>query len=266
MSFFYVLAVGAAVLGAIFGSFLNALLFRFNTGRGFFGSMGGRSHCMSCGATLTVRDLVPIFSYLFLRGRCRTCGSKISMQYPLVELAAALLSCMLFVSFFPQDSTLWAAQNVVHYAFWLVVWLDILFIVVYDWRHMIIPWSASILLVLLSVALLPMYPPDFTALAAGPLLAAPLFFISLISWGRWMGWADSIFELSLGWILGLSRGATGLLLAIWIGAIVGIGLIALRKSGTMTLKSEIPFGPFLALGAAIAFFFHVDFFATLSLF
>lgn len=266
MSPLYVLAVGAAVLGAILGSFLNALLFRCNTGRGFWRGMAGRSHCMSCGVTLTTRDLVPIFSYLFLRGRCRSCGSKISLQYPLVEIAAAILSLMLFATFFPNDPTLWDGSTVVHYAFWLIVWLDILFIVVYDWRHMIIPWSSSILLIVLSVALLPMYPPNVMALIAGPLLAFPLFFISLISWGRWMGWADSIFELSLGWILGLSAGATGLLLAVWIGAIVGIGLIALRKSGTMNLKSEIPFGPFLALGAAIAFFFHVDFFATLSFF
>lgn len=78
-----------------------------------------------------------------------------------------------------------------------------------------------------------------------------------------MGWGDSGLELSLGWLLGLTAGLTALVLAFWIGALVGIALIILKKG--LTIKSEVPFAPFLVLGALIVHFFHVDFFTTLPL-
>jgi leader peptidase (prepilin peptidase)/N-methyltransferase len=249
--------VGALLLGAILGSFINALVYRFNTGRG----MGGRSRCMQCNHTLAPQDLVPVFSFLVLRGRCRYCHSKISYQYPLVEAAAAALSLGTYL-LHPEP---WA------YAFWLVVWMTLLFVVVYDIRHTVIPWSASILLLGLAVLSLGIqFEPGFAAfqpttldLLAGPILALPLFLFSLVSRGTWMGWGDSGLELSLGWLLGLTAGLTALVLAFWIGAVVGIALIWVKKG--LTMKSEVPFAPFLVLGALIAHFFHVDFFTTLPL-
>jgi len=95
-------------------------------------------------------------------------------------------------------------------------------------------------------------------------LALPLFLLSAVSKGRWMGWADSVLELSLGAFLGLSAGATALMLAFWSGAIVGILLLILPRIFSRlhffryTIKSEMPFAPFLVLGAALAYFFHVD--------
>lgn len=246
----------AAVLGAIAGSFINALSYRFNTGRG----MGGRSYCDTCGHTLAVADLVPIFSYLFLRGRCRYCGARISIQNPLVEVAAALLSLGAYI-LHPQ---------ILGFAFWFVTFMVMLFIVVYDLRHTIIPWSCSILLMVLAFSSLFLHMgdtltitmPTLWALLAGPLLALPLFLLSLISGGRWMGWGDSGLELSLGWLLGLSMGASALMLAFWIGAAVGIVLIVLKKG--LTMRSELPFAPFLVLGMFLAYFFHVDFFSSLA--
>lgn len=251
----HVLQIGAFCLGVILGSFLNALVFRFNTGRGFFRSMNGRSRCMHCRHTLGALDLIPLFSYLALGGRCRYCRARVSVQYPLVELCAGVLSLLLWIQF---------SSNIFLYTLWLLVWLIILFIVVYDVRHMIIPWSASLTLLVFALLLLVVgerY--DMWSLIAGPALALPLFLISLVSHGKWMGWADSLFELSLGWLLGFTVGLTGLMLAIWSGALVGIGIMWVSKRATITMKSEIPFAPFLALGAALAFFFHVDFFPTL---
>jgi prepilin signal peptidase PulO-like enzyme (type II secretory pathway) len=82
-----------------------------------------------------------------------------------------------------------------------------------------------------------------------------------------MGWGDSALELSLGWFLGLSLGLTAFMLAFWSGAFVGIVLLAASRLGFFgyTIKSELPFAPFLVLGAALAYFFHVDFFSTISL-
>lgn len=256
------LAIWAFGVGVIFGSFLNALLFRFNTGK----SMGGRSRCMGCNHTLHALDLVPILSYVYLRGKCRYCGARVSLQYPLVEAVAGVLSIKIFFLFYP---------NLYVWAFWLLVWLFILFIVVYDLRHKIIPWSASLPLILLAfVSVCIPGIPELRVIVAGPLLALPLFLLSLVSNGRWMGWADSVFELSLGTMLGASLGASALLMAVWSGAFIGLLLIVLQRftpkgqshkgEGGFTIHSEIPFAPFLALGAAIAFFFHVDFFSTFS--
>ncbi len=248
--------VGAFVLGCILGSFLNAILFRFNTGRS---ALRGRSRCMRCGHTLHAVDLVPVFSYIFLRGRCRYCSARMSWQYPIVELMGGVLALWLGVFFW---------NSPLLYVYWLLVWFLVLFIVVYDLRHMIIPWSASLPLLALAlgyigVPYVTQSAPavEWLPLAAGPLLALPLFSISLISRGRWMGWADSLFELSLGWLVGLTQGLTALLLSIWVGAAVGIVVLVVSKR--VTMKSEIPFAPFLALGAALVFFLHVDFFTTL---
>ena len=261
--FSVILACGAVGLGVIFGSFLNALLFRFNTGKG----MGGRSRCMRCNHALSALDLVPLISYLCLRGRCRYCGTNISWQYPLVEALAGALSLGIFL-LYPLQPLL--------YAFWLFVWLTILFIVVYDARHMILPWSSSLLLLFLSVVFLVCSHAAVLDLCAGLVLALPLFLLSLVSRGRWMGWADSLFELSLGNLLGLSMGGTALLFGVWAGAAFGLLLIAAQRltptyrshkgAQGFTIQSEIPFGPYLALGAAIVFFFHVDLFSTFSLF
>lgn len=223
--------------------------------------MGGRSKCMTCGHTLRAIDLVPVLSFLFLRGKCRYCHAKISPQYPLVEIAAAGISLLTYLAH-PAPAA---------YAFWLLVFLILIFIVVYDMRHTVIPWSASgALLVLALLSLFVSFDPPFSvfyppllSLIAGPILALPLFLFSAVSAGRWMGWGDSGLELSLGWLLGLTAGLTALVLAFWIGALVGIALIILKKG--LTIKSEVPFAPFLVLGALIVHFFHVDFFTTLPL-
>jgi leader peptidase (prepilin peptidase)/N-methyltransferase len=151
----------------------------------------------------------------------------------------------------------------------------LLFIVLYDVKHTIIPWSASGLLAVLaflhlfvSFDPLQLVVPDMWAILSGPILALPLFLLSLVSMGRWMGWGDSPLELSLGWLLGLTLGVAGLMLAFWIGAIVGIALVLLSRVGFFgyTIKSELPFAPFLVLGAAIALFCHVTLFSSLYLF
>jgi prepilin signal peptidase PulO-like enzyme (type II secretory pathway) len=245
---FILLATGAGILGAILGSFLNALLFRYNTGRSV---LRGRSRCMHCGRTLNALDLVPVLSYLALRGKCRYCHSKVSIQYPLVEIAGVILAALVYL------------QNPDPFAFalWLAIWMTLLFVFVYDLKHKVIPWEASGLLA--ALALLHLWSLGFGSwsLVAGPILAAPLFLLSLVSGGRWMGWGDSALELGLGWMLGVTAGLSAFVFAFWTGAVVGIGLLALSKG--ITMKSEVPFAPFLIAGAAIAYFCNVDIFQTL---
>ncbi len=248
--------VFVAGLGVILGSFLNALLFRFNTGRSV---LKGRSACMRCGHTLGGLELVPLLSFIFLRGRCRHCAARISWQYPLVEALAGLLAVLVYLQ---TDATVW-------FAYWLAVWLVLLFIVVYDLRHFIIPWSASLMLMGLALGgvLLATAGQPGGAMGewwAGPALGAPLLLISLVSRGRWMGWGDGILQLSLGWLLGISLGLTALLLAFWAGAVVGVVLLLMAKN-RYTMRSEVPFAPFLIAGCAAAYFLHVDLFPYLPL-
>lgn len=240
-----------AGLGAIAGSFLNALLFRYRTGRS---ALHGRSACMHCKETLRPLDLVPVFSYIFLGGKCRYCKSRLSMQYLLVELAAAGLCVLTYLKF--QDPLLWGLS--------FFVWMVLLFIVVYDLRHGVIPWSASILLALGAAAHAALGGALLPALIAGASLAAPLILISLLSQGRAMGWGDGPLEFGLGVLLGLGAGFSALLVAFVAGACVGILLVTLSRR--YTIKSEVPFAPFLVFGAACAFFLNVSIFALIPAF
>jgi len=240
----FVLVAGA--IGLIAGSFLNALLFRYNTGKSV---LLGRSACMRCATELSAIDLVPVLSFVFLRGKCRHCSTRISWQYPAVELSAAALSVLVFLE---HSAPLW-------FAYWFLVWMVLLFVVVYDLRHKIIPWSASLVLLALVI--------PYALLAGtwwGIVLGVPLLLVSFASGGRWMGWGDGMLELSLGGMLGLTAGFTALLIAFWSGAFVGILLLLLSKN-RYTMKSEVPFAPFLIAGAAVAYFFHVDLFSYLPI-
>lgn len=242
------LIVAAGALGAILGSFLNALLYRYNTG---LSVMRGRSTCTRCGHTLAAVDLVPILSFIVLRGRCRYCHTRISWQYPVVESAALVLAVATYY-LYPEPGS---------FAFWLAVHLVLLFVLVYDLRHKIIPTEALLLLLAAACGHLLYIQSPLHDYLAGILLALPLFLFSLVSKGRWMGWGDAPLQLALGMLLGLSMGLTALFLSFWMGAVVGIGLILLAKGYRM--KSELPFAPFLIAGFWVAHFFHVDFFPLL---
>ncbi len=243
--------VVVAILGAILGSFLNALLFRYQTGRSV---MRGRSQCMSCAHTLFWYDLIPVVSWLMLCRRCRYCRTKISVQYPLVELAAAALALGVFL----------LHPELLRFALDTALWMVLLFVFVYDLRHQVIPWPALWIVAALGFASFLLYSDlSLWSFFAGPLVALPLLAISVVSRGRWMGWGDGLLEVGLGWLLGLSAGYSALAVAFWSGALVGIGLLGLSKA--YTIKSEVPFAPFLILGAGVAYFFHVDFFQALPL-
>ncbi len=206
---------------------------------------------MRCGHALGAPDLIPIMSYLALRGRCRYCGVRISPQYPLVEAAAGALALGTWFVY-PEPAAFFLAYT---------VHLTLLFIFVYDLRHQIIPVPALALLLLFAGAYLSYAAPVPHNLFAGVALAAPLLMLALVSRGRWMGFGDAPLMLALGSFLGLSAGLTAFMLAFWLGACVGIVLLVVHKGYRM--KSEVPLAPFLIVGAWATHFFHVDFFPNL---
>jgi leader peptidase (prepilin peptidase)/N-methyltransferase len=249
------------ILGLIIGSFLNVVILRFNTDR----SLGGRSGCMSCMNKLTWYELIPVFSFLGLRGRCKNCKAKISIQYPIVEFLTGLIFALLFLKF--QDifflNTLIFSFT---YAFYAVAFSLLMVIAVYDFRHKIIPDVLSLVLAIFAFVGLfffnsyGFYPhiPSILEFSSGLIIAAPFAFFWLVSSGKWMGLGDAKLAVGLGWLLPLSQALSGVVIGFWIGAIVGMTLVLFSKKHGM--KTEIPFAPYLVLGAFLAFIFGLNLF------
>ena len=247
------------IFGSIIGSFLNVLILRY--GNGVLKS--SRSKCFSCGHTLDPSDLIPIFSFLFLGGKCRYCGSKISIQYPLVEFFTALSFLLTYLKLG------WSLETL----FYWVIWSIFIAIFVYDLKHKIIPNGLVYILIVLSllkiifIIWLGFNEDLFWLILSGPIIASPFALLWLVSRGRWMGFGDAKLALAIGWLLGLSQAFSALILAFWIGAIVGLLLVFLSKMTLLsqkfknfTIKSEIPFAPFLIIGTAIIFWGDIDIF------
>lgn len=238
------------VCGAIVGSFLNVVIMRFGTGRG----LGGRSGCGTCGRTLSALDLVPIVSFVFLRGRCRTCHTRLSWQYPLVELLTALIFLAVGTGAFTG----------VHIPLaFIIVSLGIC-IGVYDAYHMRIPvvWNYS--LVAISVVYVLLGPVDALPSAFfGLCCVAGLFLLTYVaSRGRVLGFGDVILAVSIGLLLGPVDG----LFAVWLACVIGslFGLYELvrgtvRSRGHGIIGHQIPFGPFLIAGFFLVFLGYLSF-------
>ncbi|MBI2627470.1 prepilin peptidase [Candidatus Nomurabacteria bacterium] len=130
----FLLLVIFFILGLIIGSFLNVIIYRLNTARSF----GGRSACMSCQNRLCWYELIPLFSFLGLGGRCRSCKTKISIQYPLVELATGLIFALLF---FKLQDVFYTNSLVffITYDYFALLFSLLLVIATYDLKHKIIP-------------------------------------------------------------------------------------------------------------------------------
>ena len=270
------------LVGVCVGSFLNCVVYRLESGK----SLKGRSFCPHCKHTLVWTDLFPVFSFLFLGGKCRYCKKKISWQYPLVELATGVIFLLIFLVSLrtsPQASV--AIQGMcakpldcfvapllaMTFLFYVTSALIIVFI--YDLKHYIIPdkvlfpaigivavYRIFENLVILNWALNSNFKfqiSNFTSLF-GYLLAAVIasgFFLAifLVTRGRGMGFGDVKLAVLMGLLLGLPNVLAALFLAFFFGAIIGVILMIFgKKSAGWRMKSEIPFGPFLIAGTFIA--------------
>ncbi len=275
------------LFGAAIGSFVTVVANRYNTGLSFW---RGRSFCFSCNTELTRADLVPIFSFLFLRWKCRYCNDKIPKETIFVELLMGGLSVLaalksgLFDFFITQSA--FSALLATHYLLLTAIFAIILLISIYDLKHFIIPDSFLILFFILALFhnLLPFLSSFYFAPLSSQLLSLslsgialtlPFLLIFLISRGRWLGFGDVKYIAVIGFFLGIIQGVSAVILAFWIGAVFSIGLLLLKKikshinlpmlPNNLTIKSEIPFGPFLSVGILISFYFGLDLFQIESL-
>lgn len=265
------------IFGAIVGSFLNVVAYRFKTGKKF---IYGRSFCMSCGKSLRWYELIPIFSFLFLRGRCSRCKSRISPQYLFVEIATGLLFVMVLYKFLPFFVfSPWVTSLLIILN--LVVFCLLLLILIYDIRHKIIPNNFVYPFIVISFLLLFINPfpggpvfilPSWQSLIAGPVLALPFVLLWLFSKGRLMGLGDGKLILGIGWCLGLSAGLFSLIVGFWVGALTSLLLIVFPKKlfgfkkRNFNLKSEIPMAPFLIVSMVITYLFSLDMSCLMKIF
>jgi leader peptidase (prepilin peptidase)/N-methyltransferase len=245
------------VLGAIIGSFLNVVILRFGTGTSF---VSGRSKCFSCGHGLSWHDLFPIVSFLLLGGKCKYCGSKISKQYFFVEFLTAVLFLASGIFIGVPASTL---PGILFFLSLIIICFYIV-IAVYDMHHKIIPdvlsYSVAGVALVYTTIIIFSGAHDYGRFLAGIYCALPFFLLWLVSRGEWMGLGDAKLALSVGWWLGISAGFASLCLAVWSGAIIGIFILIAERLKTKSFRfgrHEMPFGPFIILGAIAAYLFGI---------
>ncbi len=228
--------------GAIIASFTTVLTERIYTGQNYW---TGRSRCNSCARVLGVIDLIPILSWLSFRGRCRTCRSKIPGLYTIGEAALGTV--------FAAGGYMFGFTPVL--AVFLVFSVVLFFTVIYDLRHLIVPIGSSVALIVLALA--------FTGMRYGVMLSLPIglvaaiialgfFLLYALSRGRAMGLGDTPVAFACALVAG-NQAFPGLLYSFWIGALIGIAILVLRRGGPK-MGIEVPFVPFLAVGFLLALF------------
>ena len=262
--FWYIL-VSIFILGVIIGSFLNCVIWRSYANES---AARGRSYCPKCRHQLKSSDLVPLFSFLALGGRCRYCKEKISIQYPLVEAATGVFfvaAALVFApAIFSGDFDFIKCSQLLSY--WLIL-SSLMVIFVADLRWYFIP-DGAVISGLAGAVILRFLQFNETASLLGqsvsaaesifnPLLSAIFaasFFLALflVSRGTWMGFGDVKYAFLMGLTLGFPDILVGLFLAFFFGAILGLGLVAGKRK---KMSSQIPFGPFLVAGTLAALFF-----------
>lgn len=245
------------VIGSIFGSFFNVLIYRLP--RETFWQYQ-RSHCPHCEQTIPFYLNIPIISFVLLRGRTACCQQKLAWQYPLVELSAALLVAGLFfyAPFFSTEHGI-DHNQLMRYLHASIFCSLLLVASVIDLHHMIIPDEISLSMVVLTPLVVYLHPElDWRSAAIGVVLGGGIIYA--IAWAYrllrgkiGMGMGDVKLLAGIGGWLGWQAVLPTLLYASLLGTLTALALIPLSKK-RYNLQSALPFGPFLALGAVLHLF------------
>lgn len=253
-----------AVLGLALGSFTNALVWRIykqsknkkSKQRDEYSIMKGRSMCTSCGHQLSAADLVPVLSWTALKGKCRYCKKPISWQYPAVELLTAALFVVSYL-FWPFNLN--SAQDYVLLALWLVTVVAEVAMTLYDLKWMILPnrlvyptgglavaFTITRFLITGDIQVL------LNALIGSVVFGGFFYGMYQISRGKWIGGGDVRLGFVLGILLGWQKSLLCLSFAAYLGTLLILVLVVLKKYHR---KLKVPFGPFLLVAAFIVMLF-----------
>ncbi|MGA2331336.1 MAG: prepilin peptidase [Syntrophales bacterium] len=238
------LSIFLTCVGAAVGSFLNVLIFRIPEGQSI---VLPSSHCQKCGHAIRVYDNIPIISYLILRGKCRDCHEKISLQYPIVEAITAVMSLLLFLKF--GLSFKYLSSFIFTCALIAITFIDL--------RHQIIPDVISLpgipVFFLLAVFFMDVtiWEALLGTLIGGGCLFAIAFIYEIITKREGMGGGDIKLLAMLGAFLGWKSLFFVLFASSLLGGIVGVSAMIVKGQD---MKYALPFGPFLSI-AAVAYLF-----------
>ena len=252
MNIFIMIVV--VLFGIIIGSFLNVCIVRLPKEESI---VYPASHCVSCNHELKFIDLIPVLSFIFLRGRCRYCDKKISVRYILIELLTGVIAGLTFY---------WYGFSV---DFFRVFVLEIILLVVtcVDLEYQIIPdqlvlagISVGIILIIYDLFVSPIYRTWYSPLLGGIVVSSILFIFSKIGQKIYkiedvIGLGDVKLFIAIGMILGLEKVLIAFLVAIYLGGVYGIGIMLIDKKNS---KKLIPFAPFISLGSIVSVYFGYD--------
>ncbi len=248
------------VMGLVWGSFLNVVIYRTSHGKSF---VGGRSVCTKCKKVIRWYHNIPLLSFLVLGGKCAYCGKKISWQYPLVELITGLMFVWWYLVGMQFFRLLGSPWQVIQPVFWLVVSIFLLIIFMTDALYGVIPFGVnlglSLLVIFYRVALTGwgyMNPKDLWWSCVAAIVLVSFFSVLNIITRKvrgvdGIGGGDIVLSPALALLLGWPKILIGIFMAFLIGSVVAIILMIFGKK---KMKSKIAFGPFLILGTITALF------------
>ena len=239
-------------------------------------SLSGRSHCLTCGVNLSWYELFPIFSYLAQGAKCRSCNAYIPSRYLFVELLTACSFVLLWSLF---------GHSLVLFGLHVILVSTLIVLALYDVRHTIIPDELTAIIFVCACLFLGLQYYELRAVQPilqsifGGVLASGFFgALWAVSKGRWIGLGDAKLALPFGMMVGLSGVFGVVVLSFWVGAGVSLSILGLQhilKGGKisllflrtpLTMKSEVPFAPFLIVGFLLVHLYHVDIFTLTNVF
>jgi leader peptidase (prepilin peptidase)/N-methyltransferase len=228
-----------AILGLLVGSFLNVVIARLPAGRSV---LRGRSACPACGAGIAWHDNVPVLSFAVLRGRCRHCAVRISWRYPIVEVVTAALFLAAYLKFGVGVDLVAAC----------LLLAALVALTVIDLDHQLLPDAITLPGILTGViANAASATGSIVDSLIGIAVGGGIFLVIILASGGGMGGGD----MKLGAMLGAFLGWQVALVALFVGVIAGgLGAVLVLATGRKGRKDPIPFGPFLAVGGAVAMF------------
>jgi len=239
------------LLGAIVGSFLNVCICRMPRDESI---VSPPSHCPACNYRIRWYDNIPLLSYLVLRGKCRGCGTGISLRYPLVELLNGLLSLALFLRLDPLQNPM---RTLSFFALFLFV-SSLVVITFIDLDHQIIPDEISLPGIVIGFLLSFVLPwlgwmnSLLGILLGGGSLLLVAYGYQWLTGKEGMGGGDIKLLAMMGAFLGWKAVPFIIFASSLVGSLVGIGLMMIQKKDS---KLAIPFGPYLAFGALLYIFY-----------
>lgn len=266
----FILYLFLLMIGAAFGSFVGVIVDRLY----IKSYIKGKSICQSCAKKLSWYEMIPIFSYLFLKGKCKKCKSKIGQENFWIEIAGGVFSILTYQIYLSEYFTYpYTLTSIIpgllfslFFAFLFVIF-GVIFI--YDLKNKLVPTNFTLILILVGLAFAAYRAYYFNHfyggmstlfwldIFSGILIALPFILIYYFSNKKGVGFGDILIYLGVGYLSGFVYGVSILLLSIWIAAAFSL-ILLLKKPKKYNRKSQIPFAPFIILATLLVMFLQID--------